>query len=272
MTSSRRRPPAVGGGSAEVVSIGLGGSRRPDYSRIVCGQLAAARRHLGMDIPDFTRLINDLTGWGAMPETVAHWEDDKIPPADVVAAAADAAQIAPGTAYAPSLLAAIPAGFDAEVLDGHWVTAYQFAHASQPHHHADIAHVTAESGSRIRAVNHPPEPRSEGRRRPFRNEIEATLAGRHLIGEWQNTSDTRYCGSLQMAVLPGEIVMQGYYTGVGSDIEVSTAPWKWVRLDPDSITDLAAVRLRKPQDLYELVMAHNQYGEPLTLADVTEEH
>ena len=262
----------MGGGSAEVVSIGLGGSRRPDYSRIVCGQLAAARRHLGMDIPDFTRLINDLTGWDAMPETVAHWENDKIPPADVVAAAADAAQIAPGTAYAPSLLAAIPAGFDAETLAGPWVTSYQFSHRGTPHHHADIAHVTAESGSRIRAVNYPPEPRSEGRARSFRNEIEADLAGRHLIGQWQNLSDTRYYGAVQLAVLPGETVMHGWFSGVGSDVEVSNGYWKWVRLAPGPDADLAAIVLRNPAELFDLVMAHNQYGEPLTLAVVTEEH
>ena len=59
-------------------------------------------------------------------------------------------------------------------------------------------------------------------RRPFRNEIDAELAGRHLIGEWRNTSDTRYYGTMQLAVLPGEIVMEGYYAGVGSDVEVST--------------------------------------------------
>ena len=120
------------------------------------------------------------------------------------------------------LLAAVPPSFPAEAWPGRGSPATSSPTPGQPHYHADIAHVTAESGSRIRAVNHPPEPRSQGRARPFRNEIEAALAGRHLIGEWQNLSDTRYCGGLQLAVLPGETVMQGYYTGVGSDIEVST--------------------------------------------------
>ena len=31
--------------------------------------------------------------------------------------------------------------------------------------------------------------------------------------------------------------MQGYYTGVGSDIEVSQGFWKWVRLDPGSLPE-----------------------------------
>ena len=258
----------MGSGRAEVVSIG---TRRPDYSGLACGQVAAARRTLGLDHAGFAQLIEDMLGWDVLPETIAAWEDDVTPPGDVLLACSVAAQGASGLAV--PLLTAVPPGFPAEALAGSWVTCYQFSHAGKPHCHADIARVTAESGSRIRAVNHPPEPRSEGRARAFLNEIEAALAGRHLIGEWQNTSDTRYCGSLQLAVLPGEIVMQGYYTGVGSDIEVSTGLWKWVRLDPDSIPDtgLPGVALRDPAELYDLVMSHSQIDVPLTLADVTEE-
>ena len=108
-------------------------------------------------------------------------------------------------------------------------------------------------------MNHPPEPRSEGRGTPFRNEIDAALAGRHLIGEWRNTSDTRYYGTLQLAVLPGETVMEGYYTGVGSDIEVSPASGSGSGSTP------ARSRCRgspcgSRADLYDLVMAHSQYG------------
>ena len=146
------------------------------------------------------------------------------------------------------------------------MTSYEFIHAGKPHYHADIAWISAEAESRIRAVNHPPEPRSQGRGRPFRNEIEARLAGRHLVGEWQNTSDTRYCGGLQLAVLPGETVMQGHYTGVGSDIEVSQGIWKWVRLEPDA--GLTGIILRDPAELHDLVMSHSQPDVPLTLADV----
>lgn len=64
--------------------------------------------------------------------------------------------------------------------------------------------------------------------------------------------------------------MEGWYAGVGSDIEVSTGFWKWVRLDPDSIPDagLAGITLREPSDLHGIVMEHSQYGAPLSLADV----
>jgi hypothetical protein len=264
---SRQRQSAVGNGSAEVVSIGIGGSHRPDYSRLACGQVAAARRTLGLDLKDFTKLINEMTGWDVLPGAVSAWEDDVIPPGDVVVACSDIAQGAP--ILAEPLLASIPSAFPADALAGPWITTYEFAHAGKAHYHADIARIAAESGSRIRAVNHPPEPRSQGRRRGFRNEIEAQLVGRHLVGEWQNTSDTRYCGGLQLAVLPGEIVMEGRYTGVGSDVEVSEGFWKWVRLEPDA--GLAGVTLREPAELHNLVMTHTQIDVPLTLADVRED-
>jgi len=177
----------------------------------------------------------------------------------------------PGT-----VLGTVPHGFRADALSGHWVTCYQFRHGGQdgtPQHHADIARITAESDRRIRAVNHPPEPRTEGRANPFRNQIEAELASRHLIGHWKNTSDTRYFGSVHLAVRPGETVMEGYYTGVGSDIEVSAARWKWVRLEPGSLegAGLPGMALREPSALYDLVMNRSQYDAPLTLADVREE-
>jgi hypothetical protein len=270
VTRQRRRP-AVGGGSAEVVSIGAGGTHRPDYSRLASGQVAAAHRHLGLSLEDFTRLINERTGWDVMPETVAAWEDDELPPGDVVLAAMAAAQGLPGVAE--PLAIGIPPSFPAEVLAGHWVTAYQFSHAGKSHHHADIAYVTAESASRIRAVNHPPAPRTEGRSSPFRNEIVAELANRHLAGHWKNVSDSRYWGLVELATQPGETVMDGGYMGLASDILVSMGRWRWVRLDPASIPEvgLAGVTLRDPVGLYELIMNYSLSDEPLTLADVTEE-
>ncbi len=162
----------------------------------------------------------------------------------------------------------VPPSFPAGALSGPWVTCYQFSHAGQSRFHADIAHITAGPHGRIRAVNHPPEPRSQGRRRAFRNEIDAALAGRHLLGEWQNTSDTRYYGTLQLAVLPGETVMEGYFAGVGSDVEVSAGAWKWVRLELGPDAELAGIILREPAELHELVMTHSQIDVPLTLADV----
>ena len=263
--TGRQRRPAVGGSRAEVVSIG---TRRPDYSRLACGQVAAARRALGLDRAGFAALIGGMLGWDVLPEHVAAWEDDSVPTGDVLLACSVATGgKAPGRSAARRGASRTS---PAEALAGLWVTVYQFSHSGTPRHHADIARVTAEPGSRIRAVNHPPEPRSEGRVTPFRNEIEADLFGRHLIGQWRNTSDTRYFGTLELAVLPGETVMQGGYYGVGSDIDVSAAPWKWVRLDPGPVP-VQGITLREQAELYDLVMAHSQLDAPLALDQVREE-
>jgi hypothetical protein len=221
-----------------------------------------------MDLTEFADLMNDLTGLDVLPSAVAAWEGGTIPPGDVVMACFDATQGTPSLTL--PLLAAVPPAFPAEALAGPWVTSYEFPHAGKPHYHADIAHIAAE-GNRILAVNHPPEPRSQGRRRPFRNEITASLYGRHLIGEWRNTSDTRYIGTLHLAVLPGEMVMQGNFSGVASDVDVSGGYWKWVRLEPAPADELAGVTLRDPAELHKMVMAHPQIDEPLTLADIGEE-
>jgi hypothetical protein len=177
-----------------------------------------------------------------------------------------------GSALSGLLLDSAPNAFPAAALSGPWVTAYQFQqHGETARCHADIAHVTALSDRRIRAVNWPPEPRSEGRARPFRNEIEAQLAGRHLVGTWRNTSDTRYFGAVQLAVLPGETAMEGHFLGVGSDVQVSAGRWKWVRLDPAADETLADVTLRDPAKVYDLVMSRSPYDPLLTLPDIAEE-
>jgi hypothetical protein len=261
----RRRQGVAAPGSA-VVSIRAHSGYRPDYARLAGGQVSAAREKLGHTPEQFADYLSGILGWSIRPYAVKRWESGDAPPGDVL--------LACGTdTPAVSLLAVVPPSFPVEALIGPWVTCYQFTHDGKAKFHADIANVTLGLDGCIRAVNHPPEPRSEGRARPFRNEISARLTGRHLIGEWMNTSDTRYYGTLQLAVLPGEIVMEGYYAGVGSDVEVSTGFWKWVRIDPDSVPDAGpgGVILRDPAAVHDRVMSHSQYGEPLTLADVREE-
>jgi len=263
--SRQRQRPAVGGGNAEVVSIGLGVNREPDWLSIACGHVAAARLALDLSRAEFAEYIRERTKWDVIPETITAWETDEDPPGDLVVFCQAMTQSLPATSA--RLLDGVPPAFPAEVLAGTWVTSYQFMHAGQPHYHADIAHVVVGPGNRIRAANHPPEPRSEGRGRAFRNEIEAELRHRHLVGVWMNTSDTRYFGSLTLAVLQGETVMEGMYSGVASDVEVSGSLWRWVRLDTGPIP-AAGFTLRDPHELHDLVMAHSEYGAPLTLADV----
>jgi hypothetical protein len=62
--------------------------------------------------------------------------------------------------------------------------------------------------------------------------------------------------------------MDGYYTGLDSDILVSTGTWRWVRLDLPGVT---GVTLLDPLPIFKLIMEHSQYDPPLTLSDVGEE-
>ena len=264
MTPRRGRPRegGPGDGSAEVVSI----AARPGYySRLACEQVAAARELLGISRAEYADYLAPLLGWRPAAETVGHWEGGTTPPGDVVKANDAIVGDSPGGV---TLLEPVPGGFPAEALAGPWVTAYQFLHAGVPHYHADVAHVSAAAGRLIRAVNHPPEPRTQGRASPFRNEIEALLFGRHLIGMWRNRSDTRYYGALELAVLPGETVMDGIYAGVASDIAVSCEHWRWVRLEADGLDGTA---LAEPSALYELVMSRTQDDPPLTVDDIRED-
>ena len=294
MTTSHN--PARPGG---VVSIGSRSGYRPDFRGLASGQVRAARERLSLSHAEFADYLSQLLGWAVTAEAVERWERGAIPPGDVLLPCAMVTQNTSGDMLAfprtatvqqaaallsdispaldrespAPLLRAVPHSFPADALCGSWVTCYQFRHGGTQQHHADIANITAGSDRHIRATNHPPSPRTEGRTSPFRNEIEAQLTNRHLVGHWKNTSDARYFGSIHLAVLPGETVMEGYYTGFASDILVSTGPWKWVRLEPESLSGdvLSKISLRDPSVLYELVMNYSQYDVPLTLADIGEE-
>jgi transcriptional regulator with XRE-family HTH domain len=202
--------------------------------------------------------------------TVARWEAGEATPQPGMLRALEEALGAPaealgfGEAPVPWLP---PPGFAAGVLAGVWVSAYRFPHGDTELHHADLAHVTAED-RHVRAANQ--VARTEGRAVPFLNELEAELASRHLTGRWRNTSDTRYFGMVHLAVLPGESVMDGYYTGLATDISVSVSRWRWVRVDLGA-ADPASIALKDPAELYKVVLAHSQYDAPLTLAEIAED-
>lgn len=174
---------------------------------------------------------------------------------------------------APSntILSSAPHSFSTTRLVGHWVTCYEFQSGDITRCHADIATVTALSDRRLRATNHQPLPRTEGHRQPFCNEIEAELASRHLIGQWKNVSDTRYFGAIHLAVLSDDHIMEGYYTSLTSDVTVESGEWKWVRIDPSTITkvDLSLRNLRPPSEIGHLVAGHQRHDGPLPLDAVT---
>lgn len=243
-----------------VVSIGTRAGRRPDLKAIAAQRLRAAREEAGKDRAAFAAVLTEAVGWPVTETALARWECGAIPPGDVLLAAQGFLTAPPGT-----LLGTVPHSFPATALEGPWVTSYLFDHDGQPRHHADIAHVTAEDDRHLRAVNLAAESRTEGRAMAFCNDIEAQVANRHVIGHWKNNSDARYFGSVQLAVLPGEMVMEGHYTGFASDIAVSRGYWRWVRLDTGPGDGVA---LAGPAALHEIVMNHSAYDAPLTVADI----
>ena len=254
--------------STNIVSLTARAAWRPDFRGLASSQLRAVRDKTGLSRGDFAAHLSDLLGWHVDPDLIGPWEQGHgTPPSDVILAAR---HLAGDEAPEPSgiLLTTVPHSFAAAELAGYWVTCYDFTHAGSRRYHADVALITAESERRIRASNHPPTPRTEGRAFPFLNEIEATLVNRHLIGCWRNTSDTRYFGSLHLAVLPGETIMEGYYTGFGSDIEVSEGRWKWARLEAGAAPE---VTLREPSILHGLVAERCQDDLPLAVTDIGEE-
>jgi hypothetical protein len=123
------------------------------------------------------------------------------------------------------------------------------------------------------ARNYPPEPRTEGHATGYANDIDAQLIGRHLIGQWRNVNDHYYYGSIHLAVLPGETLLDGYYTAILTDTEVVAGRWRWVRVDPHSAdgVDLTAVRLREPRGLCDSISRRTRFDPPIGLDEVTED-
>jgi hypothetical protein len=89
-----------------------------------------------------------------------------------------------------ALFASFAPAVEPAQLAGLWVTCYVFDGTK---HHVDLSTV-AVTNSAVTARNYPPEPRAEAHASGFRNEIEAGLFGRHLIGRWRNISDTYFYG------------------------------------------------------------------------------
>lgn len=265
----------------KVVELRTRSGYQPDCVALARRRIISARRALDCSSEAFASMLTPLVGWPVSGDAVDGWETDSVPPGEIIAAAdvlAPAASSDGSQALSDQRIGKIPAlippSFSAEALTGWWVTSFQFHPGPARKRHVDLARISAETDRIVAITNHPPTPRSEGRASPFYNDLEAQLANRHLLGHWKNSNDTRYFGTFHLAVLPGESVMAGYYTGFASDVEVSTGPWKWVRIDEDSLTDAdpAVVKLRDPVELGTRIENHTQYDPALTLTDIEQEH
>lgn len=245
---------------ASVTSLSGHPGYRPDCRSLASAQIRSAREKLRLGHEGFAAYLSERVGWPVLPGVLARWEQGAVPPGDILFAC-------DGDLPARGLLETVPHAFTAGTLAGAWLTAYQFS--DPPKHHADIAIITATSDRHVRVTNHAPV--TQGHVVPYRNEIDADVAGRQLIGTWKNVSDVCYFGTIHLVVLPGESVMEGFHTGLTRDGQIATGFWKWVRLGALEGADLAAVTLHDPAGLFEFVGKHTQYDAPLTLAAVGEE-
>ncbi len=165
------------------------------------------------------------------------------------------------------LLAPVAAAVEPACLAGLWATCYLVDNR----HHVDLSTVTV-TNTAVAAKNYPPQSRIEGHASGYANDIEARLFGRHLIGQWRNVNDRYFYGSIHLAVLPGETVLDGYYTAVATDTEVATGRWRWVRVDPGSAdgVDLNTVALGDPRRLHDVILGRTHFEGPIPLDQVTQ--
>lgn len=175
-----------------------------------------------------------------------------------------------GTAASVSedVLADIGPGLDPAILEGLWVTGYLI---SGGYRHIDLSRVMVR-GARLMSCNYPPAPRFEGHATGHETDITARVVGRHLMGHFRNRNDRYFFGSLHLVVLPGEAILDGYYTGFLNDAAVVAHPWRWVRVDARSAEgiDLNEVSLGDPACVYDAIAGRNQFDGPIALADVVE--
>jgi hypothetical protein len=164
------------------------------------------------------------------------------------------------------LLSAYPPAVEPAALAGLWLT---WCRADGIHNCVDLSTITA-TGTGLTSTNYPPEPRTDRYAAGFRNAIEARMFGRHVIGHWRNLTYNYYFGALHLVVLPGETLLDGYYTGFLTDTQAVAEPWRWVRVDPESAAgiDLTTVTLGDPGRLCDLVINHTRYDKPVPLAQV----
>ncbi|HZE17940.1 MAG TPA: hypothetical protein VE197_20845 [Mycobacterium sp.] len=166
------------------------------------------------------------------------------------------------------LLTAVSPAVQAAELAGLWVTCFV---VDGGHVNVDLSTITVTKTG-VTAQNYPPSPRLEGQVCGYANDIEAGLFGRHAIGQWRNVSDRYFYGTVQLAVWPGEMTMDGYYTAVVTDTEVGADRWRWARVEPRSSAgvDLTTVTLAEPRAIYEMLAGRTRFDGAIPLAEVTE--
>lgn len=233
---------------AKELSVPQHAPARTQYYRWVAGQVRDLPRSYHCQV-----LEHMFPGWTAEELFGRHPRSDQPEPA---------------LEGGDGLLSAIAPAVDAALLAGVWATGYVFEGTRR---HADLSTITV-AGQSLTSRNYPPAPRAEGYAAGHETDIEADIHGRHLMGQWRNTNDRYYFGSLHLILQPGESILDGYYTGFLSDAAILAERWRWVRVDPDTTTgiDLSTVTVREPRELFDALSAHSPFQGPIPLAAVTE--
>lgn len=72
--------------SGDVVDLRSRTSYRPDVAGLARNQLAAARQARGLDLSAFAEILTATVGWPVTAEAVESWENEAVPPGDVLVA------------------------------------------------------------------------------------------------------------------------------------------------------------------------------------------
>jgi hypothetical protein len=231
---------------------------RPQLHRWLSGELKA------LPYPDHCRVLESM-----FPEWSAQEMFEKCPSEAHALARNLATVTTPRVGNIDTTAALSSSDLPINSLAGYWVTCFKF---DKTMHHIDISNIIPESDRIATVTNFVPTPRSEGRASGFQNVVNVELVNRHLIGTWKNANDNYYFGSTHLAILPGETMIEGYYTGFENDVTIMTSRWRWIRLDPASLheVNLGQVVLKDPRLAYNLLDKYTHTDSPIKLTEIVE--
>lgn len=237
-----------------VVSIGSRAGYQPDFRGLASGQLRVAREKLHLDHDGFAAYLGQVLGWTVMPGTVARWEEGAVPPADVLLAAAVAAderygldtEEAMGTGGGPWIPLADPEAAQGP-LTGIWLSSYAYVSSGRGGESFTSAHyvVLMQYGGKLQVRSLPDTA-------PGRLALDLTVNGQVVTGTWTETTNpdgyyggSTYHGAIQMLLAATGNKMAGKWVGFGRDFDVNTGDWS-LKLVASSAGREALERWNKP--------------------------
>lgn len=138
----------TGDDSGDVVQLHTRRGFRPDMAGLARGQVAGARKRLGLSTSEFAEVLRPVLGWTPSPEVLESWESSVVPPGDVVIAAGVVSQAAAHGSgdFASSDLVAQLIGRRFADVDSVFPTRSEFTSRLPPHELFDKAHDVRAAG------------------------------------------------------------------------------------------------------------------------------